>query len=306
MTNKLPPHFASIFSFPKKGKLTPEQAQDLRDTLDEYRGRIPEDIFRKILKKIEENTASKRIWRFIMTDPELNNYVVNYMLDHSKRPNVALRFWSLCFCHMRTDTGEIMLTRQEIADKLGILSCHVSRVISEFEKIGAIIRERKNGRAYYFVNAWVATHLTGEARDKAQNEAPLLPLIQETDKENSNKKASKQARLKVLSSGKNKKAASDEVVPETSNNEATSEEKGGLKVIKGGLTSTMENMSNALSAHFPNPFNKTKKTLEDMAENSHAAVMTTSSNAGLWFLFYLNLALFLYLEVHGFLNGTLY
>lgn len=34
MNNKLPPHFASVFSFPKKGKLTPEQAQDLRDTLD--------------------------------------------------------------------------------------------------------------------------------------------------------------------------------------------------------------------------------------------------------------------------------
>lgn len=146
-----------------------------------------------------------------MTEPELNNYVVNYMLDNSRRPHVALRFWSLCFCHMRTDTGEIMLTRQEIADKLGILPRNVSTVISEFEKIGAIIRERKNGRAYYFVNAWVATHLTGEARDKAQNEAPLLPLIQETDKENS----SKQARLKVLSSGKNKKEASDEVVPET-------------------------------------------------------------------------------------------
>jgi hypothetical protein len=211
MNNKLPPHFASVFSFPKKGKLTPEQAQDLRDHLDEYRGRIPEDIFREILKKIEENTASTRTWRFIMTEPELNNYVVNYMLDNSRRPHVALRFWSLCFCHMRTDTGEIMLTRQEIADKLGILARHVSTVISEFEKIGAIIRERKNGRAYYFVNAWVATHLTGEARDKAQNEAPLLPLIQETDKENS----SKQARLKVLSSGKNKKEASDEVVPET-------------------------------------------------------------------------------------------
>ncbi|MBQ5497360.1 MAG: hypothetical protein IIT71_02170 [Acetobacter sp.] len=237
-----------------------------------------------------------------MTEPELNNYVVNYMLDNSRRPHVALRFWSLCFCHMRTDTGEIMLTRQEIADKLGILARHVSTVISEFEKIGAIIRERKNGRAYYFVNAWVATHLTGEARDKAQNEAPLLPLIQETDKENS----SKQARLKVLGSGKNKKAASTAVPPDTSHNEATSEEKGGLKIIKGGLTSTMENMSNALSAHFPNPFDEAKKALEEMVAKSHVAVLPAPSNAGLWFLFSLNLALYLYLEMHGFLNGTLY
>ena len=237
-----------------------------------------------------------------MTEPELNNYVVNYMLDNSRRPHVALRFWSLCFCHMRTDTGEIMLTRQEIADKLGILARHVSTVISEFEKIGAIIRERKNGRAYYFVNAWVATHLTGEARDKAQNEAPLLPLIQETDKENS----SKQARLKVLGSGKNKKAASAAVPPDTSHNEATSEEKGGLKVIKGGLTSTMENMSNALAAHFPNPFDEAKKALEKIAAKSYAAVLPAPSNAVLWISLYLNLVLYLYLEIHGFLNGTLY
>ena len=302
MTNKLPPHFASVFSFPKRGKLTPEQAQDLRDHLDEYRGRIPEDIFREILKKIEENTASQNLWEFIMSNPKLNYYVIDYMLAHSKRPNLAVRFWSLCWCHLRIDTGEIMLTRQEIADKLGILSCNVSRVISEFEKIGAIIRERKNGRAYYFVNAWVATHLTGEARDKAQNEAPLLPLIQETDKENS----SKQARLKVLGSGKNKKAASAAVPPDTSHNEATSEEKGGLKVIKGGLTSTMENMSSALAAHFPNPFDKAKKAFEKIAEKSHVAVLPAPSNAGLWFLFSLNLALYLYLEMHGFLNGTLY
>ena len=260
MTNKLPPHFASIFSFPKKGKLTPEQAQNLRDYLDEYRGRIPEDIFRKILKQIEENTTSQNLWDFIMSNPKLNDYVVNYMLDHSKRPNVALRFWSLCWCHLRIDTGEIMLTRQEIADKLGILSCNVSRVISEFEKIGAIIRERKNGRVYYFVNAWVATHLTGEARDKAQNEAPLLKFIdEETNKENSSKKA-----------------ASDEVIPQTYHNEVASKPKRGkrgLKVIKGGLTSTMENMSSALAVLFPNPFDEAKKALKDMAVKSYAAVM---------------------------------
>lgn len=307
MTNKLPPHFASIFSFPKRGKLTPEQAQDLRDHLDEYRGRIPEDIFREILKKIEENTASQNLWEFIMSNPKLNYYVIDYMLAHSKRPNLAVRFWSLCWCHLRIDTGEIMLTRQEIADKLGILSCNVSRVISEFEKIGAIIRERKNGRAYYFVNAWVATHLTGEARDKAQNEAPLLKFIdEETDKENSSKKAASDEVLPENDLTHEVSASMREAVP---TEEAKNKPKRGrrdLKIIEGGLTSTMENMSNDLSAHFPNPFDEAKKALEEMVAKSHVAVLPAPSNAGLWFLFSLNLALYLYLEMHGFLNGTLY
>ena len=85
-----------------------------------------------------------------------------------------------------------------------------------------------------------------------------------------------------------------------------SEEKRVLKVIKGGLTSTMENMSNALAAYFPNPFDEAKKALEEMVAKSHVAVLPAPSNAGLWFLFSLNLALYLYLEMHGFLNGTLY
>ena len=53
-----------------------------------------------------------------------------------------------------------------------------------------------------------------------------------------------------------------------------SEEKRVLKVIKGGLTSTMENMSNALAAHFPDP----KKVFEKIATKSYAAVLPDPSN----------------------------
>jgi predicted ArsR family transcriptional regulator len=86
---------------------------------------------------------------------------------------------------MRRDTGEIALTRDELAEELGVAPPHVSRLMGELEGIGAISRRlekipgmRGRGRAVYFMNPNVATNLAGAARDKAQGEAPPLRLVE--------------------------------------------------------------------------------------------------------------------------------
>ena len=60
----------------------------------------------------------------------------------------------------------------------------ISRLMGELERIGAISRRREKvagmrgrGRAVYFMNPSVGTHLAGAARDKAQAEAPRLQLV---------------------------------------------------------------------------------------------------------------------------------
>ena len=91
----------------------------------------------------------------------------------------------LLFEHLRRDTGEIALSRDELAAEIGETASNVSRLMTELEGIGAISRRyekvpgmRGRGRAVYFMNPNVGTHLAGAARDKAQADAPALRLVE--------------------------------------------------------------------------------------------------------------------------------
>lgn len=96
----------------------------------------------------------------------------------------AVAVWSELFSAVDHDTGEILLTRTEIAELAGITVRHVSNVMTELESIGAISRRRERvagvrgpGLVRYFMNPHVATHLAGAARDAAQVEAAPGPLL---------------------------------------------------------------------------------------------------------------------------------
>jgi hypothetical protein len=97
----------------------------------------------------------------------------------------ALAVWALLFTAMRRDTGEVVLTRDEIAERLGTSPSNVSHVLGELERVNALIRRREpspgvrgQGSLRIFVNPRVGTHLAGAARDRAQGEAPPLRLVE--------------------------------------------------------------------------------------------------------------------------------
>jgi len=112
-----------------------------------------------------------------MISPEQNLAVVNWLTSKSKRPLNAVKLWALLFDNVHRETGQIMLTRQEIADELRIQSANVTRIMTELESINAIIK-KKNGRGVtYYMNPNVANHYPQEIREKSQKEAPKLKLI---------------------------------------------------------------------------------------------------------------------------------
>jgi hypothetical protein len=124
-----------------------------------------------------------------MLSPEQNAAVVAWLAEHSARPQQAMKLWSILFTALRTDTGEIVLTRDELADRLGVTSDKISELMGELEQIGAISRRRHKiggmrgrGMVRYFMNPRVATCLTGEARDQAQAAAPPLLRLMEGGK----------------------------------------------------------------------------------------------------------------------------
>jgi hypothetical protein len=160
-------------------RLRADQAELLRQALLPFAEEMP-DAVRQLKRHIDRATASRHRWTFIMLSPSQNDAVVNYLAEHSSRPVVAMRLWAACFTSMDLDTGEITLSRHELAARIRDTPQHVSTIMSELEKFGAISRRRTSGQSVvrYYMNPRVATHLAGIERDQAQAAAPQLRLVQ--------------------------------------------------------------------------------------------------------------------------------
>jgi hypothetical protein len=114
-----------------------------------------------------------------MLSPAQNRLVVRWINANAKRPRISAALWAEFFCHMRTDTGEIVMTRAEMMEAAGASSPHISHALAELHGMGAVIRHREGRDVRWFMNPRVGTHLTGIARQEAQASAPpLLELIE--------------------------------------------------------------------------------------------------------------------------------
>jgi CRP-like cAMP-binding protein len=168
----------------KADLLQAEQADRLRQLVIAF-PELPPRAVGEIVAAIDRQTASANQWAFVMLSPDQNRAVVKWLTAHSQRPMVAVQVWAELFSHLRRDTGEVMLTRDELADAIGVHPNHISEIMGELEGIGAISRKRTKvagmrgrGTVAYFMSARVGTHLSGAARDKAQADAPQLRLVE--------------------------------------------------------------------------------------------------------------------------------
>jgi DNA-binding transcriptional ArsR family regulator len=119
-------------------------------------------------------------WVFVMIGPMQHAAVVRWLSQHSERPQQAVLLWAELFTVLHPGTGEILLSRRQLADRLGVAPGHVSRLMSELVSIGAVRRVRDGRRVRYHMSPHVATHIPGpQARAEARDQAgPLLVLMQ--------------------------------------------------------------------------------------------------------------------------------
>lgn len=119
-------------------------------------------------------------WIFAMISPTQNAAVVDWLAEHSARPQAALKLWAQLLTALRPDTGEILLSRLDLAQRLGIEPRNLSALITELAKINAVRREKRGRSVRYFLNPNIATHIPGPEARKAAREAagPLLVLMQ--------------------------------------------------------------------------------------------------------------------------------
>jgi hypothetical protein len=108
-------------------------------------------------------------------------------LPANARPGHVRHAFDLALLNLRQDTGEIMLTRDQLAEKIGCAAKNVSTVMGTLEQMGVVRRERRKvdglqgrGMAVYFVNPNVAWngYLTIRKREASKQALPLLTLMQ--------------------------------------------------------------------------------------------------------------------------------
>ena len=163
----------------RREQLSLEQGQVLRTALLQVsadRG-WPEDAVGQIVASIDATTASESGWTFVMIGPNENRAVVAWLRKHSKRPMAAMAVWAELFTALRWDTGEIMLTRKELAERVGIDVDNVSRIMTELEEINGISRRRDGRRVRYWMNPRAGTKLSGDARRRAQEAAGQISIF---------------------------------------------------------------------------------------------------------------------------------
>lgn len=98
-------------------------------------------------------------------------------LPSNDRPHQVRHAFDLVLLNLRQDTGEVLLTRSQLAEQIGCAPKHVSTIMGTLEKMGVIRRERRKiegmqgrGMAVYFINPHVAWNGSLDIRKtQAQN-----------------------------------------------------------------------------------------------------------------------------------------
>jgi CRP-like cAMP-binding protein len=108
-------------------------------------------------------------------------------LPPDDRPNHVRHAFDLVLLNLQQDTGEVMLTRDQLAERIGCALQNVSTVMGTLERMGVIRRERRRvegmqgrGVAVYFVNPHVAWNGSLDIRkaEAAEVTPPMLRLMQ--------------------------------------------------------------------------------------------------------------------------------
>lgn len=160
----------------RRQRLRTDQAARLRQLVIEFEG-LDADAAGRIVAAIDRETAAERGWTFVQLNATQNDFVVEQLMAHSARPQLATRLWSKLFLHLRLDTNEIVISRKELAETVGTHPNNVSAIMAELEHIQAVMRQRDGRRVRYFLNPLVGTGMSGAVREKAQAVAPRLKAL---------------------------------------------------------------------------------------------------------------------------------
>lgn len=143
------------------------------------------------LQRVTQPDAEQSIWQggFAMLSRLQTAAVWDAIrrLPASSRPNQVRHAFDLVVLNLRQDTGEVMLTRDQLAEQIGTAPRNISTIMGTLERMGVLRRERRRiegvqgpGVAVYFINPHVAWNGSLEVRREEAEETtpPLLTVMQ--------------------------------------------------------------------------------------------------------------------------------
>ncbi len=180
---------------PQRDRITRDAAAKLADQLRLFpEDQVPAAARAQILNALQRVThpdSEQSIWPggFTMLSRVQTAAVWDAIraLPSSERPNHVRHAFDLILLNLRQDTGEVMLTRDQFAERIGCAPANVSRIMGTLERLGVIRRDRRRlegvrgrGMAVYSINANVAWNGSLEVRkeEAATMTPPLLTIMQ--------------------------------------------------------------------------------------------------------------------------------
>ena len=100
-----------------------------------------------------------------LIEPEGNRAAVRWLRENSKRPIAAMNLWSLLLAKLHYDSGDILLSRGEIAGEVDITPREVSSIMKELESIEAIKRQPEGREVTYSMSRKLFVVPLGKAQE---------------------------------------------------------------------------------------------------------------------------------------------
>lgn len=117
--------------------------------------------------------------------PDEFNAVADWLDENSRLPRMANRLWRQIHRFVHPESGEILRSRDELAELIGVTPREISTVMNELARINAVYAERVRipgmrgpGAVRWFLHPCCGTHLPKEPREVVQAASPKLRLVE--------------------------------------------------------------------------------------------------------------------------------
>ena len=114
-----------------------------------------------------------------LIEPEGNRAVVRWLRENSERLIAAMNLWSLLLERLHHGTGQVLLSRAELAGEVGVTPREITFIMKELADIDAVSRRPHGSRVSYSVNR----KLFVTPRDQALEEAGRIPVFEPVEAE---------------------------------------------------------------------------------------------------------------------------
>ena len=164
-----------VIKLPKASRIKPEKVAIVREIIADIE--MPSEtraVLDNALYSVSDIPGARSV--FVMISIDQFRYVTQKIAD-GPDAGKTLMVWNAAITYVRQDTGEILASRDKLAEDARTNPDEISRAMTELTKIGAILKERRGRNVVYKVNPHVAWNGGEGARIAAAKTAPKLYAI---------------------------------------------------------------------------------------------------------------------------------